>query len=68
MVKGDCPNIVQVSVEREEAPPCLVRPHLDLVIITPGHKEWLCFVEINPANRAIVLFKTVDQSTHSVVP
>lgn len=68
MVEEDCSDIVQVAIEREDTAASLVRPDLDLVIITARYEEWLCFVEINASDRAIMLFKSVDQRAHAVVP
>lgn len=34
MVEEDSPHVVQMAVQREQTPPSLVGPHLDLVVIT----------------------------------
>ena len=34
MVEEHCPHIVQVAIEREETPASLIRPDLNLVIIS----------------------------------
>ena len=41
---------------------------LNLVVISTGNKERLRLVEMHPTDRAIVLIKAVDESTHAVVP
>jgi hypothetical protein len=32
-------NIVEMSIQREETPPCLIRPYFDFVIISTGNKQ-----------------------------
>lgn len=61
-------HIIQVAIQCEQAPPGLVVPNLDLVIVTSGHKQGLGWVEVNTANWTIVFFKSVDKSSHAVVP
>lgn len=67
-MKEDSPNVVQVSVEGEKTPPSLIRPDFDLVVVSAGYEQRLRFVKIYPPNRPIVLFETVDQSAHPIVP
>ena len=68
MMEKDCPKIVQVAIQSEETPTCLIRPDLDLVIIPTRDKEGLCLVEVNTANRAIMLLKSVNQGAHAIIP
>lgn len=68
MVEEDCTDVVQMAVQGEEAASSLIGPDLDLVVIAAGHEEWLCFVEVDAADRTVMLFEPVDQSSHAVVP
>ena len=68
VVEENGPNVVQVAIEREEAPPGLVAPHLDLVVVASRDEERLGLVEIDTSNRPVVFFETVNESTHTVVP
>ena len=38
MMEEDGPDVVQMAIEREETPPALIRPNLDLVIVSPRHE------------------------------
>ena len=84
-MEEDGADIVEVAVEGEEAPACLVRPDLDLVVVTARYKKGLpprqhpavlpsavsphlCLVEVDAADRAIVLFESVNQGAHPIVP
>lgn len=62
------PHVIEMAVQREQAPSSLIRPDLNLVIVSARYKKRLRFVEINPSDRAIVLFETVDQGAHAVIP
>lgn len=68
MMEEYCPDIVQMAIQREQTPPCLITPHLDLVVITTGHEEGLGRVEVNGSNGAIMLFESIDEGTHAVIP
>jgi hypothetical protein len=68
MMEKDCPKIVQMAIQSEEAPACLIRPNLDLVIVPTRNKEGLCFVEVDTPNWAIVLLKPVNQGAHAIIP
>lgn len=68
MVKEDRSDIVQMTVQREDASPCLVRPNFDLVVVSAGHKERLGFVEVDAANGPIMLFKSINECAHAVIP
>lgn len=67
-MKEDRTDIVQVPIEREDTASSLVRPDLDLVIISPRYEERLCLVEVNAPDRAIMLFESVNQGAHAVIP
>lgn len=68
MVKENSPNVVQMTIEREKTPPRLIRPDLYFVVVSTGYEQRLGLVEIDASNRPIVLFETVYQSTHPVIP
>lgn len=61
-------DIIQMAIQCEQASPCLITPHLDLVIITSGHEEGLSRVEVNGSNGAIVLFESIDEGSHAIIP
>jgi hypothetical protein len=61
-------HVVEMSVQGEKTSPGLKTPDLNLVVVTSGDKEGLCRVEINAANRSIVLFKAIDQRSHAIIP
>lgn len=62
------PNIVQMAIEGEEAPPTLVRPYFDLVVIPPRYEQWLSFVEIDAPDWPIMLLEPIYQCAHTIVP
>jgi hypothetical protein len=68
MVEEDCSDIVQVTIECEQASPCLIRPHLDLVVVAARYEEWLCLVKVNATDWAIMFLKSINQCSHTVVP
>jgi hypothetical protein len=68
VVEEDGADIVEMAVEGEEAATSLERPDLDLVIVTTGHEERLCLVEIDTSYRTIMFFKAVNQGSHTVIP
>lgn len=68
MVEKHRPDVIEMTIERELASPLLVGPDLDLVVVAAGHEQWLSLVEVNTSNWAIVLFETINQSPHAVVP
>lgn len=61
-------HVVQMTIEREQTPPSLVAPDLDLVVITAGHEEGLGRVEINASNGAVMFLKAINEGAHTVVP
>lgn len=67
-MEEDGPDIVQMAIEREETPPALIRPDLDLIIISTRHKQGLCLVKVDASYGAIVLFKAVYQGAHAIIP
>lgn len=68
VVEEDGSHVVEMAVECEEASPSLIRPDFDLVIVTTRYKERLCFVEVDAADRPIMLLKSIDQCAHPVIP
>lgn len=68
MMEENSPHVVQMPVQSEKTPSRLIRPNFDLVIIPTRNEERLRFVEINASNRAVMLLKSIDKSTHSIVP
>jgi hypothetical protein len=68
MVKEDGPNVVKMAVQGEQTASRLIRPDLNLVVVATGHEERLGLVEIDTANGAIMLLKSVDEGSHSVIP
>lgn len=68
MVEEDCPHIVKVAIEREKTSPCLVGPDFDFIVVSAGNEQWLGLVEVDATDWAVVLFKSVDQRSHTVVP
>lgn len=68
MVEENSPDVVQVTVQREQAPPGLVRPDLDLVVVTARDEEGLSVVEVDSSDRTVVLFEPINQGSHTVVP
>lgn len=67
-MEEDGANVVEMAIQGEQAPSGLIGPYLDLVIITARNKERLRFVKINAADRPIVLFEPIDQSSHPIIP
>ena len=68
MVEEDGPNIIQMAIEGEKTSPALIRPDFDLVVIAPGYEQWLCLVEVNASDGAIMLLEPIYQGTHAIVP
>lgn len=68
MVEENGTNVIQMAVQGEEAASCLIRPNLDLVIVTTRHKEGLCSVKIDATDRTVVLFESINQSAHTIIP
>lgn len=67
-MKEDGANVIEVAIQGEKASPCLVRPNLDFVVVAARHKKRLRFVKVDTTYRPIVLFESIDQSAHAVIP
>lgn len=68
MVKENCADIIQMPAQSEETSSSLIRPDLNLVIVTSGNEERLCAVEVNAPDWSIVLFEAVNECSHTVIP
>ncbi len=68
MVEEDRPHIVEMSVQGKKTSSRLIRPHLDLVVVAARYEKRLCLVEVNPSDRAVMLLKSINQCSHTVVP
>lgn len=68
MVEEDGSDIVEVAVQGEQASPGLIRPNLNLVIVTARDEEGLGVVEIDSSDWTVVLFESINQGPHAVVP
>jgi hypothetical protein len=68
MMEEDCSNIIQMPIQSKQASASLIRPDLDLVIISTRNEEGLCLVEVDSSNRPIVLLKSINQSSHAIIP
>lgn len=68
MVEEDCTDIIQMPIESKQTSASLVGPDLDLVIISTRDEEGLCLVEVNSSYRSIVLLKSINQRSHTIVP
>lgn len=68
MVEENSSDIVQMTVQREQTPPGLVRPDLDLVVVTARDEERLGVVEVDSSDWTVVLFEPINQGSHTVVP
>lgn len=68
MVEEDGSDVVKMTVEGEETASSLIRPDLNLVIVTARDEERLGLVKVDATNWPIVFLEAIDQSPHSVVP
>lgn len=59
VVEEDGADVVEMAVEGEKAPPRLVGPDLDLVVIASRYEEGLGLVEVDAPDRAVVLLEPV---------
>lgn len=57
-----------MAIQCEKTSPGLVIPDFDLVVVTPGDEEGLGRVKVNASNRTIVLFESVNESSHAIIP
>lgn len=60
--------IVQVAVQGKETPPGLIRPDFDFVIISARNEKRLGLVEVNTSDGPVVLFESIYQGSHAVIP
>lgn len=67
-MEEDGSDIVEVAVQREQASPSLIGPDLDFVVVTARDEEGLRVVEVDSSHRTIVLFESINQRSHPVVP
>lgn len=51
LVEEGCSDVVKMAQQSEQASLLLVVPNLNLVIVTPGHKQRLVRVKINTSDR-----------------
>lgn len=68
MVEEDRPNVVQMPIEGEETTPSLIRPDLDLVVVPSRNKQRLRLMEVNTSYWPVMLFESVNECAHPVVP
>lgn len=61
-------DVIQMPQQREDAPPLLVVPHLDLEVVSAGNEKWLLAVECNSPNRSVMFIELFDQRTDAIVP
>lgn len=61
-------DIIQMSVQGEEASSRLIGPDLDFVIVATGHEKRLGLMKVDATDRAVVLFESINQSAHTIVP
>lgn len=67
-MKINRPDIVEVSDQGKDASPEFVVPDFDLVIITARNEKRLRAMEINAANRPLMLVEAIDEGAHAIVP
>jgi hypothetical protein len=60
VVKENCANIIQVTIQSEKTSASLIRPDFDFVVVPTRNEEGLCLVEIDSSNWAIVLLETIN--------
>lgn len=68
MVEENGSNIIQMAIEREQASSTLIRPDLDLVIITPRYEQRLRLVEVDASDGPIMLLEPIYQGSHAIIP
>lgn len=61
-------HVVEMPVQGEKTSPGLKTPDLNLVVVASRDEERLCRVEVDAANRSIVLFKAINQRSHAIIP
>lgn len=67
-MKEDCAHIVQMAIQCEKTSPRLIRPDFDFIVVPARDKERLCFVKVDPSDRAVMFFESINEGTHSIVP
>jgi hypothetical protein len=69
-MKLDSPNIVEVTMESKETTTVLRTevPDFDLVIVATGDQKGSAGMNGDTSNRAFVLFESVYEYAHAVVP
>jgi hypothetical protein len=68
VVEEDSAHVIEVTVQREQAPPRLVGPYLNLVIVSTRNEDGLRFMEIDASYWPIMFFKPVDKCAHAIIP
>ena len=68
MMKEDRSDVVKVAIEGEKTSPSLVRPYLNFVVVTSRCKQRLSFVEIYASHWTVVLFESVNERSHAIIP
>jgi hypothetical protein len=59
-MEKNSPDIVHVSVERDDAPLDLVIPDFDLEVVAAGNKQGLGKMEIDASDRPLVLVESIQ--------
>jgi hypothetical protein len=68
MVEENGAHVVQVTVQGKQTPPSLGAPDFDLVVVASRNKQGLGRVEIDSSNGSVVLFESVNERSHAVIP
>lgn len=68
MMEENGADVIEMAVQGKETPSSLIRPDLDLVIITAGDEEGLGLMEIDTSDGTVVLLESIYQGTHTIVP
>jgi len=68
VVKEYSSYIIQVTIECKDASPCLVRPNLDLVVVSPRYEKRLGLVKVDASDRPVMLFESINESSHTIIP
>ena len=64
----NCPDIIQVPQKSKETTAEFVIPDFDFVVITSTDQQGLGHVKIDSTDGSIVLFETINDSAHAIVP
>lgn len=57
-----------MTIQSKQTSSRLVRPDFDLVVVATGNEERLRLVEIDASDGTIVLFETINEGSHAVIP